>query len=68
MAIRLSPAPRAARQAIACYNEHPRRCHFHDHLSVHHIEGDQRAHVALSDKGRVVDVCVTTKRSHLHTS
>lgn len=37
------------------------------HLSVHRIEGDQRAHVALSDTGRVVDVCVTTKRSHLKT-
>ena len=38
------------------------------HLSVHRIEGDQRAHVALSDTGRVVDVCLTTKRSHLRTS
>lgn len=38
------------------------------HLSVHRIEGDQRAHIALSDKGRVVDVCVTTKRSHLRTT
>jgi hypothetical protein len=37
------------------------------HLSVHRIEGDQRAHVALSDTGRVVDVCATTKRSHLRT-
>jgi acid phosphatase type 7 len=34
------------------------------HLSVHQIEGENRSHVALSDKGRVVDVCVTTKRSH----
>jgi acid phosphatase type 7 len=32
------------------------------HLSVHRIEGDQRFHVALSDTGRVVDVCATTKR------
>ena len=37
------------------------------HLSVHRIEGDQRQHVALSDTGRVVDVCVTSKRSHLRT-
>jgi hypothetical protein len=34
------------------------------HLSVHRIEGKERFHVALSDTGRVVDVCVTTKRSH----
>ena len=32
------------------------------HLSVHRIEGPQRFHVALSDAGRVVDVCTTTKR------
>ncbi len=32
------------------------------HLSVHRIEGPQRFHVALSDTGRVVDVCTTTKR------
>jgi hypothetical protein len=37
------------------------------HLSVHRIEGDQRAHVALSDSGRVVDVCMTTKHSRLHS-
>lgn len=34
------------------------------HLSVHRIEGEQRFHVALSDKGKVVDVCTTTKRAH----
>ncbi|HEY1602244.1 MAG TPA: metallophosphoesterase family protein [Pirellulales bacterium] len=33
------------------------------HLSVHRIEGDQRFHVALSDTGRVVDICSTTKRA-----
>lgn len=33
------------------------------HLSVHRIEGRQRFHVALSDAGRVVDVCATTKRA-----
>jgi hypothetical protein len=33
------------------------------HLSVHRIEGDERFHVALSDTGRVVDVCATTKRA-----
>jgi hypothetical protein len=32
------------------------------HVSVHGIEGRQRFHVALSDTGRVVDVCTTTKR------
>ncbi len=37
------------------------------HLSVHRIEGDERHHVALTDAGRVVDVCTTTKRSHLRT-
>src|SRR5690606_8399263 len=31
------------------------------HLSVHRIEGRERFHVALSDTGRVVDVCSTTK-------
>lgn len=38
------------------------------HLSVHRIEGRERFHVALSDVGRVVDVCVTTKRSHRRTT
>lgn len=33
------------------------------HLSVHRIEGERRHHVALSDTGRVVDVCTTTKRA-----
>ncbi len=33
------------------------------HLSVHRIEGEERSHVALTDTGRVVDVCVTTKRA-----
>ncbi len=37
------------------------------HLSVHRVEGDQRFHVALSDTGRVVDVCSTTKRARAHT-
>lgn len=32
------------------------------HLSVHRIEGTQRFHLALSDTGRVVDLCTTTKR------
>ncbi len=35
------------------------------HLSVHRIEGQQRFHVALSDTGRVVDVCSTTKHSRI---
>lgn len=34
------------------------------HLSVHRIEGEERFHVALSDSGRVVDVCTTTKKGH----
>lgn len=33
------------------------------HVSVHRIEGQQRFHVALSDTGRVVDVCTSTKRA-----
>lgn len=33
------------------------------HLSVHRVEGEQRFHVALSDKGKVVDVSSTTKRA-----
>lgn len=33
------------------------------HLSVHRIEGPDRFHVALSDTGRVVDVCTSTKRA-----
>jgi hypothetical protein len=32
------------------------------HVSVHRIEGRQQFHVALSDSGRVVDVCSSTKR------
>lgn len=35
------------------------------HLSVHRIEGDQRFHIALSDSGRIVDVCTTRKRSRM---
>lgn len=35
------------------------------HLSVHRIEGEQRFHVALSDTGKVVDVCTTKKRSRM---
>jgi hypothetical protein len=33
------------------------------HLSVHRIEGRNQFHVALSDEGRVVDVCTSTKRA-----
>jgi hypothetical protein len=32
------------------------------HLSVHRIEGREQYHVALTDTGRVVDVCVHTKQ------
>jgi acid phosphatase type 7 len=38
------------------------------HLSVHRIEGRERFHVALSDVGQVVDVCMTTKRDHRRTT
>jgi hypothetical protein len=38
------------------------------HLSVHRIEGPQQFHVALSDKGRVADVCVTKKRAAVRRS
>jgi hypothetical protein len=34
------------------------------HLSLHRIEGRERFHIALSDKGKVMDVCRTTKRAH----
>jgi hypothetical protein len=34
------------------------------HLSLHCLEGQQRFHVALSDKGKVMDVCMTKKRAH----
>jgi hypothetical protein len=33
------------------------------HLSVHRIEGKDRFHVALSDTGKIVDVCATKKRN-----
>jgi hypothetical protein len=33
------------------------------HVSVHRIEGRQQFHVALSDTGRVVDVCTSSKRA-----
>lgn len=33
------------------------------HISVHRIEGGQQFHVALSEEGRVVDVCTSTKRA-----
>jgi acid phosphatase type 7 len=37
------------------------------HLTLHRIEGKERFHMALSDVGRIVDVCATTKRSHRST-
>jgi hypothetical protein len=36
--------------------------HENYHLSVHRIEGRQQFHVALTDSGQVVDVCVHTKQ------
>ena len=38
------------------------------HCRVHRIEGRERFHVALSERGRVVDVCRTAKRSHRRTT
>lgn len=38
------------------------------HFSLHRIEGHQRFHIALSDAGRVVDVCTTSKRSRMKTA
>lgn len=35
------------------------------HLSLHRIEGPDRFHIALSDKGKVVDVYQTRKRSRM---
>ncbi len=35
------------------------------HLSVHRLEGHERFHIALSDSGKIMDVCTTSKRSHL---
>lgn len=49
------PAEMAARPYLAVASEDY-------HVSVHRIEGRQQFHVALSDKGRVVDVCTSTKR------
>ncbi len=34
------------------------------HLTLHRIEGKQRFHVALSDKGRIMDISTTKKRAH----
>lgn len=52
------PAPLEERPYLAAADEAY-------HLSVHRIEGPDRYHVALSDIGRVVDVCATTKRAKL---
>jgi hypothetical protein len=32
------------------------------HLSLHRLEGEQRFHLAMTDTGRVIDVCMTRKR------
>ena len=32
------------------------------HMTVHRIEGDRRFHMALTEGGRIVDVCMTQKR------
>jgi hypothetical protein len=34
------------------------------HVSLHRIEGGERFHIALSDHGKIMDVCTTTKRAH----
>jgi hypothetical protein len=33
------------------------------HVTLHRLEGNQRFHLALTDAGRVVDVCTTQKRA-----
>lgn len=52
------PVPLESRPYLAAVDESY-------HLSVHRIEGEDRHHVALSDTGRVVDVCSTRKRPRL---
>jgi hypothetical protein len=32
------------------------------HVTLHRLEGERRFHMALSDDGKVVDVCTTQKR------
>jgi acid phosphatase type 7 len=32
------------------------------HLSLHRLEGEQRFHLAMSETGRIMDVCTTRKR------
>lgn len=32
------------------------------HMSLHRLEGDRRFHLAMEETGRVMDVCVSTKR------
>jgi hypothetical protein len=51
-----TPAPLEERSYLAVAHEAY-------HMSVHRIEGKERFHVALSDTGRVVDVCSSTKRA-----
>lgn len=51
-----TPAPLEERSYLAVAHEAY-------HMSVHRIEGAERFHVALSDTGRVVDVCSSTKRA-----
>lgn len=33
------------------------------HVTLHRLEGDRRFHLALTDAGRVVDICTTQKRA-----
>ena len=32
------------------------------HITLHRIEGERRFHLALSDAGKIVDICTTSKR------
>ncbi len=38
------------------------------HFSVHRLEGPQRFHMAIDDHGKIIDVCMTTKRSQTPVS
>ena len=33
------------------------------HLTLHRLEGDQAFHMALSEHGKIMDVCTSSKRA-----
>ena len=47
-------------------NERPylKVAHENYHLSLHRIEGRERFHLALRERGKVMDICTTKKRAH----